>query len=399
MRNLQLKARLLLLAELIKNILLIILANKEIKMVKRKHPCIYKDNNRNTYFVKKSYVDSLGKSQILFKRGFHSIKEAEMYLTDFMANHKNDCTKPLAAVIKDYLDYCEKEKDLRPSTLKTRTCILNTYILPYFDQTPINEIHQRDIIAWHQQIKRDHPNLAETYKYEISKTLIFVFKYAVNILNLKDNVAEKCGCIGHARVKRDIYWTLDEYNAFINALRDKQLAASNHIRRKVDTATLIAAFNVLFYMGLRIGELMGLTLASINLDNKTLTVNKQYQDKKFSDPKTKESYRTLPLCNIVYDDLCKLVDRLVDDNPNQRLFESVNPSNIRRALDSSAALARVKRIRLHDLRHSCSALLFSRGVTALEAQKYLGHSKIATTQDYYGHVYDEDLSNLAKLLD
>ena len=53
MRNLQLKARLRFLAELIKNILLIILANKEIKMVKRKHPCIYKEKNRNTYFVKK----------------------------------------------------------------------------------------------------------------------------------------------------------------------------------------------------------------------------------------------------------------------------------------------------------------------------------------------------------
>lgn len=123
-----------------KNILLIILANKEIEMVKRKHPCVYKGKNRNTYFVKKNYVDSLGKSQILFKLGFSSIKEAEIYLTDFMANHKNDCTKPLAAVIKDYLEYCEKEKDLRPSTLKTRTCILNTYILPYFGQTPINVI-------------------------------------------------------------------------------------------------------------------------------------------------------------------------------------------------------------------------------------------------------------------
>lgn len=368
-------------------------------MVKRKHPCIYKEKNRNTYFVKKNYVDSLGKSQILFKRGFNSIKEAEMYLTDFMANHKNDCTMPLAGVINSYLEYCEHEKTLRPSTLKTRTCIINTYILPYFADMPINKINQRDIIAWHQQIKRDHPDLAETYKYEISKTLIFIFKYSVNILNLKDNVAEKCGCIGHARVKRDIYWTLDEYNTFIDALRDEQLAASNHIRRKVDTSTLIAAFDVLFYAGLRIGELMGLTLDSIDFNQKTLTVNKQYQDKKFSEPKTKESYRTLPVCNIVYDDLRKLVDRLVDHNPNQRLFASLNPSNIRRALDSGAKLAGVKRIRLHDLRHSCSALLFSRGGTALEAQKYLGHSKIATTQDYYGHVYDEDLSNLAKLLD
>lgn len=368
-------------------------------MVKGKHPCIYKDQDRNTYFIKKNYIDSLGKSQVLFKRGFSSLKVAKDYLDDFLVNHKNDCTMPLAGVINSYLEYCEHEKTLRPSTLKTRNCIINTYILPYFADTPINEIHQRNIIAWHQQIKRDHPDLAETYIYEISKTLIFVFKFAVNILDLKNNVAEKCGCIGHARVKRDIYWTLEEYNTFVDTLRDEQLAASNHIRRKVDTATLIAAFNVLFYTGLRIGELMGLTLDSFDLDHKTLTVNKQYQDKKFTEPKTKESYRTLPLSNIVYDDLCKLIDRLVDDNPNQRLFASLNPSNIRRALDSGATLAGVKRIRLHDLRHSCSALLFSRGATALEAQKYLGHSKIATTQDYYGHVYDDDLSNLAKLLD
>lgn len=365
----------------------------------RKKQHFYYDKKTKTYYYKRYYRNSLNENKQVMRRGFKSIKEAEKDMTDFLAAHTNDCTMPLGAVVRDYLEYCEKERALRISTIKTRTSILTTYILPYFGHTPINKIHQRDIIAWHQQIKRDHPDLAETYKYEISKTLIFVFKYAVNILDLKNNVAEKCGCIGHARVKRDIYWTLDEYNTFIGALRDEQLAASNHIRRKVDTSTLIAAFDVLFYAGLRIGELMGLTLDSFDLDKKTLTVSKQFQFGKMTEPKTKESHRTLPLSNIVYDDLRKLVDRLVDNNPNQRLFASLNPSNIRRALDSGAKLAGVKRIRLHDLRHSCSALLFSRGGTALEAQKYLGHSKIATTQDYYGHVYDEDLSNLAKLLD
>lgn len=68
-------------------------------MVKRKHPCIYKDKNRNTYFVKKNYVDPLGKRQTLFKRGFSSLKEAKDYLDDFLVNHKNDCTMPLAGVI------------------------------------------------------------------------------------------------------------------------------------------------------------------------------------------------------------------------------------------------------------------------------------------------------------
>ena len=73
MRNLQLKARLIFLAELIKNILLIILANKEIKMVKRKHPCVYKDNNRNTYFVKKIML-------ILSEKARHSLSVAFLAL-------------------------------------------------------------------------------------------------------------------------------------------------------------------------------------------------------------------------------------------------------------------------------------------------------------------------------
>lgn len=116
-------------------------------MVKRKHPCVYKEKNRNTYFVKKNYVDPLGKSQTLFKRGFSSLKEAKDYLDDFLVNHKNDCTMPLAGVINSYLKYCEHEKTLKPSTLKTRTCIITTHILPYFADMPINKINQRDIIA------------------------------------------------------------------------------------------------------------------------------------------------------------------------------------------------------------------------------------------------------------
>lgn len=368
-------------------------------MTKTRKPCIYFDKKRNTFYFKKYYYDALGSRQQVFRRGFKSLADAEKYMIDFLANHTNDCNMSFIAVVNNYINYCQYEKNLRDSTLNTRKFIINKHILHFFNNKPIAKIHQRDIIAWHQHLKRDLPNLADTYLYSISKNLIFIFKYAVNILDLKNNVAEKCGCIGHARTKRDVFWTLNDFNVFLNVLNNIKLNKDNHITRKIDNFTLTVAFKILFYLGIRIGELLGLTIDSFDQKNKTITIKQQYQNHKFAPLKSQSSYRTLPVCKTVYNDLCVLLNKMADSNPNQRIFAAINDSNLRRALNSSAELAGIQCIRIHDLRHSCSALLFSKGATALEVQKYLGHAKIATTQDYYGHVYHDDLINIANLLD
>ena len=368
-------------------------------MTKTRKQCIYKDDERGTYYFRVNFKNFLGKRKETMHRGFISIEEAEKARLDFLANHANDCTMPFTAVVNNYFEYCETEKNLRESTLYTRRCIVATHIVPFFGNKPINKIHQRDVLAWHHQLKLDESNFSDTYLYEISKTLIFIFKFAVNFLDLSDNVAEKCGYIGHAHTKHDDFWTESNFKIFVSSLTNKELNNQNHIRRKVDDFSLLVAFELLYYMGLRISEMLALTIDSIDFNNKTLQIDKQYQKKQFGPLKTKASYRTLPICDTVFTDLCILRNMLPNDTPHQRIFNRVNKSNLRRALDSTTKIANLQRIRIHDLRHSCAALLFAKGATALEAQKYLGHAKITTTQDYYGHVYPEDLSNLAHLLD
>ncbi len=56
-------------------------------------------------------------------------------------------------------------------------------------------------------------------------------------------------------------------------------------------------------------------------------------------------------------------------------------------------------LRIHDLRHTCAALLISRGAHPKAIQQHLGHSSITVTMDRYGHLFPDDMSHLAEDLD
>ena len=85
-------------------------------------------------------------------------------------------------------------------------------------------------------------------------------------------------------------------------------------------------------------------------------------------------------------------------SPNDRIFESLNPSNLFRAIHSTAKLAGLKEIKVHDLRHSCCSLLFHLGVSELKVKNYLGHSNIQTTLNIYAHLYPEALDEVTEKL-
>lgn len=363
-------------------------------MSKTNKQCIYKDDKRNTYSFKVYYIDFYGKRKQAFRRGFLTIKDAEKAMIDFLANHSNDCTMPFDAVVEQYLKYCTFEKELRTTTLKTKKSIINNHILPYFNNKPINKINQRDILEWHHKLKNDDSNYNDTYLYDISNLLIYIFSFAVNFLNLTDNVAEKCGSIGHSRNKHNDIFTEDEFYLFLDILNDEKFNKLNGIYRKIDNYTLTIGFKVLFYTGLRIGELLGLTVDNLNTETKELTIAYQYQNNEFCDPKTKASCRTIPICDKLFNDLRNFCDKFNIKSPTQRIFASLNRYNLRRALKTTIKLSNLHDMRLHDFRHSFSAYLHHIGATPQEAQDMLGHAKLSTTTDYYGHVYHTDLQAL-----
>ena len=160
-------------------------------------------------------------------------------------------------------------------------------------------------------------------------------------------------------------------------------------------------FELLFYAGLRCGELLALTPADIDLDNGTVSITKTYHRIKGEDiitgPKTAKSRRTIVMPDFLTEELREYMGMLYKPKRTDRLFQTYK-GTLARALEKYAALAGVKRIRIHDLRHSHVSLLLSMGYGAVEIADRVGHESVEITYRY-AHLFPDAQSNMAAALD
>lgn len=203
------------------------------------------------------------------------------------------------------------------------------------------------------------------------------------------------------RKKEMQFYTLDEFKLFLSGEDDLRYRC---------------IWQTLFYCGLRCGEARGLTWDCIDFINKRLTVSKQVQDappgsgKKYEvvSPKTSSSYRTIPICTVLLNDLKKYKDELMatNENFNDSLFVlgeksgtvPFEPNNVRiRKLNIATTLG-LKVIRTHDFRHSCASLLINSGGNVTMVAKYLGHSEIDETLNTYSHLFPSALDNVLNII-
>ena len=185
------------------------------------------------------------------------------------------------------------------------------------------------------------------------------------------------------------YWTPEEFTRFILEVADKP--ASYY------------GFYTLFWTGIRLGELLALTPADFDFEKRTLRINKSYQRIDGRDvitsPKTKKSIRTIPLPKFYCDKMQQYLSGIYGLDPDDRIFSYTKhfyEHEIRRGVKKSG----VKRIRIHDLRHSHASLLISRlGASPQLVADRLGHENIQTTLNIYSHLYDDQPRQLADSLD
>lgn len=138
-------------------------------------------------------------------------------------------------------------------------------------------------------------------------------------------------------------------------------------------------------------ELLALTLGDFNAEEKTLRINKSYQRIKGKDvvtePKTEKSKRIITLPDFLVEEMNDYISRLYGMMTNDRLF-MVTKSYLGDELARGVKMSGVKKIRLHDLRHSHASLLISKlGAPPLVVAERLGHEKIQTTLNTYSHLY------------
>ncbi|MDO4778540.1 MAG: site-specific integrase [Tissierellia bacterium] len=156
-------------------------------------------------------------------------------------------------------------------------------------------------------------------------------------------------------------------------------------------------FRLLIYTGLRRGELLALEWEDVNFKANSISVNKSLSigtnyKVYVSTTKTKKSARKVLVDDITMAYLRKLKKLNADnsiivfttkDGKHQRL------SNISDKLNTAIKKLGIKKVRVHDLRHTHASLLFASGSNAKEIQERLGHSDIKTTLNIYTHLYKD----------
>ena len=303
---------------------------------------VFKNEDNGTWYVMARYVNWKGERKQKCKRGFATKREAQEWERMFKLQTSSDLDMSFEAFTELYIN--DVKNRLKENTWLTKEHIIRTKILPYFGKLKISEISTKEIIAWQNEMLayRDEKKkpYSQTYLKTLHNQLSAIFNHAVRYYELRSNPAAKVGNMGSEEHKEMLFWTKEEYKKFSFEMMDKPVS--------------FYAFEMLYWCGIREGELLALTPADFNFDKETVTINKSYQRLKGQDvitsPKTKKSNRTIKMPQFLCEEMKEYLGMIYGLKKKDRIF-TVTKSYLHHEMDRGAKAVGVKRIRIHDLRH------------------------------------------------
>lgn len=350
---------------------------------------VFKNEDNGTWYVMARYVNWKGERKQKCKRGFATKREAQEWERMFKLQTSSDLDMSFEAFTELYIN--DVKNRLKENTWLTKEHIIRTKILPYFGKLKISEISTKEIIAWQNEMLayRDEKKkpYSQTYLKTLHNQLSAIFNHAVRYYELRSNPAAKVGNMGREEHKEMLFWTKEEYKKFSFEMMDKPVS--------------FYAFEMLYWCGIREGELLALTPADFNFDKETVTINKSYQRLKGQDvitsPKTKKSNRTIKMPQFLCEEMKEYLGMIYGLKKKDRIF-TVTKSYLHHEMDRGAKAVGVKRIRIHDLRHSHISLLIDMGFSAVAIADRVGHESIDITYQY-AHLFPSKQIEMAEKLD
>ena len=349
---------------------------------------VYKDDEKGTWYVQTAYHDSLGERVRVTKRGFERKGAAKDWEQDLLARHDGSVAMTFGSFYGVY------EDDVRPR-LKRNTWIQKEYvirqkILPFFGSKRMCDITPADVLHWQTELiahrSEDGKPYSPSYLRTISNQLSAIFNHAMRFYGLDKNPMRGTTRMGSKRTKEMSFWTKEEYLRFSETL--------------MDSPRTFIAFEILYWTGIREGELLALSPSDFDLEKRVLKVTKSYQrlrgEDVITEPKTPKSVRTIVLPSFLCDEVAEYFE-LVGPKPEERVFPCTK-SFLAGTMKTHSQEAGVKRIRIHDLRHSHVSLLINMGFSALAIAERLGHESVDVTYRY-AHLFPDKQEEMATKLD
>lgn len=358
---------------------------------------VYKEKN-GTYKVVYYHTNYDGKRVMSTKRGFTKKGEAESFDCEMKKRNKSKKVDVSGMLLADFINkyyFPAMEGELKTKSIITKRHLIDTHILNVrsksiasFKGMKLRDITADAIITWQKAKQKE--GYSEGYLLTMRKELSAILNFAEKKYQWPDNPSATVPRMGkfNKRVRKDAWWTVDEFDAFI-ATVDKN-------------SRYYIIWNVLFYSGIRLGELLALKKKDIDRSTNSITVDETYarieKQDVFSTPKTEESDRVIYLPVEIMELLTNYLDKYPEIQEDDRIFPICHRA-VEQAFARHIKKSKSKYITVHCLRHShCAYLMSLKSLSLSVISQRLGHKDEIITSQVYAHVYNKDAMNVAQVL-
>ena len=344
---------------------------------------VYQDKKTKKWYYRAYADDVYGNHKQFEKHGFKTKKEATTAESELCTSDEKECTISFMELWEDYDKYIKLK--LKKQSYRKTVSKFNNHIIPYFKKYKVKSINVSIYTKWQQEIEKKH--FSHDYNSSLHSSMVTILNYAKKFHGLKVNIASNVGnFVKKTELPKKVdFWTYEEFKKFIQIVKEKHYQIF---------------FETLYFTGLRQGECLALTWKDFkdNYLDIYKTISKEQENGQYiiNTPKTKNSIRKIK----VDSHLVGLLNELKESykkyegfNDDWYIFGGIKPfapTTIGRKKDKYCALAGVKKIRIHDLRHSHASLLLSFGVPITVISQRLGHSDINMTLNTYSHLMPRD---------
>lgn len=345
---------------------------------------VRREEGKSTWLVQASYVDYEGNRKRTTKRGFRTKREA-LEWEEELRKRKNSC---LGMTMNSFYERYRADllSKIRESTWDTKRVIIELKILPFFGKRKLDEITPSDIRAWQNTMnnfkQKNGKPLTATYLRTINAQLNAMFNHAVLFYGLKENPSRRAGLMGKSKGEEKQYWTIAEYKAFIQCVANKPES--------------YYGFEILYWCGLRIGELLALTPNDFDFDKKVIYIRKSYTRYGFGPTKTEKGNRTVLMPESISIEIKDYIDSLYGITGDERIFPR-SASFYRHELERGVKASGVKLISPHELRHTHITHLIADGFDPVTIGDRVGHEAVSITMNY-AHPMEERQKSMGETL-
>ena len=330
--------------------------------------------------------------------GYPNKRAAQQAYIDFMKTYTPPAftlTKGVDYAFDDLLALYKKkiEAELAVSSVYDMNWIFDKFITQHFSGTSLPSLKKADFATWQTELwASKNPKTGELYtqKYltKIRSTLSAFLSWCEETYDIP-NVYKQVRKPKRKEIKKEMqFWELEEFLRF---------------QEVIDDPLWKTFFMCLFYSGCRVGEVLALGNADVTKSdgiyvlniNKGLTRKTNSRDEAYiiSAPKTATSVRTVGLPDIMTTQIENYLEYKAQTKIIGEFFfggtRPIPQRNYQRYFDKYAELAELKKIRIHDLRHSHASMLIHLNVPITVISKRLGHSTVKMTLEKYAHCYSD----------